>query len=101
MFDNPFESSGIDPLVGANVMRAVGVTPADLAHPEKASRMNDIMTYLKGKEGGENLIHRVTAGKNNVDRLGMAWEYVKLREKHDQARESLERITRELEVYER
>ena len=99
-FDNPFDVSGSDPVIGTAVMQALGMTTADLSQPDKFNKLNDILKYVGNRMGAEQLLSRITHGKNG-DKLTMAWEYIGLRSKHDSLKGEMERLSKELEIYER
>lgn len=101
VFDNPFSDSGIDPVQGTEIMRVLGMSINELSNADRFSKLNEILSYIKGKEGGRYLVDRVTNGKQGTDKLNTAWEYINLRKNYDSAKEGLERLTRELELYER
>ena len=100
-FNNPFETSGIDPVQGSQIMQTLGMSMGDLSAPDKFNKLNDIMKYVGNKQGGDYLLSRIVNGKPGIDKLSTAWEYVGLRSKHDSIKGEMDRLTKELELYER
>jgi hypothetical protein len=99
-FNNPFEGANIDPVLGSKMMSTLGITPLDLSAPDKFNKLQDILKYIGNKQGGDYLLSKITSG-DTKDKLGKAWEYINLRSKHDNLKFEIEKLSQELELYER
>lgn len=99
-FENPFEGAAIDSVQGAEIMTMLDMSISDLSSPDKYEKLSTVLKYVAGKQGANYLISKLIAGKPG-NRLDNAFEYFSLRGKYDQHKSEMERLSKELELYER
>lgn len=94
--EQAFNELGVNAVDGTEFMDILGLSPMDIADPQRFSRFRSVLDFFKQfpADTSRFMIRKVTNGKN-VDKLQYVWEYAELLRQKAQAEKTIERVRTE------
>lgn len=81
---------GVDPIEGSEIMHLLDFGGDDLKDMKKFNKLQDVISYLKGRKDKRSLILKVIQGKRSEDSLDAVWTWVQLQAEKERHISSLD-----------